>query len=294
MGPDMKKGSAPLNHELETLAERLRRLTVQVRGRHPGGGSGVIWRSTGTIITNAHVVRAPSATVTLVDGRVFEATVSARDPQCDLAALKLQASDLPAAAIGDSSAVHVGELVFAVGNPLGMVGALSIGIIHALSPADGAYGQGWIQADIHLAPGNSGGLLADAMGRIIGINSMVVRGLAFAVSSNAVERFLNDDGQRPMLGVTLRSVSMSNAGKRGLGLLVLGVAAGSTAEAAGIMIGDVLIGIGGQPFGSPQDLSRALRHVGTGGRLAIDLMRGGQRIISEVAVSASRSGTQAA
>jgi serine protease Do len=290
----MKKGSAPLNHELETLAERLRRLTVQVRGRHPGGGSGVIWRSTGTIITNAHVVRAPSATVTLVDGRVFEATVSARDPQRDLAALKLQASDLPAAAIGDSSAVHVGELVFAVGNPLGMVGALSIGIIHALSPADGAYGQGWIQADIHLAPGNSGGLLADAQGRIIGINSMVVRGLAFAVSSNAVERFLNDDGQRPMLGVTLRSVSMSNAGKRGLGLLVLGVAAGSTAEAAGIMIGDVLIGIGGQPFGSPQDLSRALRHVGTGGRLAIDLMRGGQRIISEVAVSASRSGTQAA
>jgi serine protease Do len=294
MGPDVKSGSAPLNRELEALAERLRRLTVQVRGLHPGGGSGVIWRSTGTIMTNAHVVRAPSATVTLVDGRVFEATVSARDPQRDLAALKLQASDLPAAAIGDSSAVHVGELVFAVGNPLGIVGALSIGIIHALSPADGAYGQGWIQADIRLAPGNSGGLLADAMGRIIGINSMVVRGLAFAVSSNAVERFLNDDGQRPMLGVTLRSVSMSNAGKRVLGLLVLGVAAGSTAEAAGIMIGDVLIGIGGQPFGSPQDLSRALRHVGTGGRLAIDLMRGGQRIISEVAVSASRSGTQAA
>jgi serine protease Do len=118
--------------------------------------------------------------------------------------------------------------------------------------------------------------------------------LAFAVSSNAVERFLNDDGQSPMLGVTLRSVSMSNACKRVLGLLVLGVAAGSTAEAAGIIIGDVLIGIGGQPFGSPQDLSRALRQVGTGGRLAIDLLRGGQRIISEVAVSASRSGIQAA
>jgi serine protease Do len=294
MEPDMKRGSPSLNHELETLAERLRRLTVQVRGRHPGGGSGVIWRSTGTIITNAHVVRAPSATVTLLDGRAFEATVSARDPQRDLAVLELQASDLPAAAIGDSSAVHVGELVFAVGNPLGIVGALSIGIIHALSPADGADGQEWIQADIHLAPGNSGGLLADAMGRIVGINSMVVRGLAFAVSSNAVERFLNDDGQRPMLGMTLHSVSMPKAGKRGLGLLVLAVGAGGAAEAAGIMVGDVLIGIGGQAFGSPHDLSRALRHAGAGGRLAIDLIRGGQHIICEVAVSASRSGTQAA
>jgi serine protease Do len=294
MEPDMKRGYPSLNHELETLAEHLRQLTVQVQARQRGGGSGIIWRATGTIITNAHVARAPSATVILADGRAFEASVSARDPQRDLAVLKLQAGDFPTAAIGDSGAVRVGELVFAVGNPLGIVGALSIGIIHALSPADGAYGRGWLQADIHLAPGNSGGLLADAQGRIIGINSMVVRGLAFAVPSNAVEGFLDEDGNHPVLGVTLRSVSMPNAGKRGLGLLVLGVAAGGAAEAAGIMLGDVLVGIGGQPFGPPHDLSRALRRAGAGGRLAIDLMRGGQHIICEVAVSAGRSGTQAA
>ena len=109
--------------------------------------------------------------------------------------------------------MRVGELAFAVGNPLGIVGALTAGIIHALVPADGAYGQGWIQADIHLAPGNSGGPLADAQGRIIGINSMVAGGLAFAVPSNVVERFLNGDSKHPMLGVTLRSVSMPYDGQ---------------------------------------------------------------------------------
>src|SRR5262245_49570414 len=125
MGPDMKTGYTPLERALEMIAEHLRHLTVQVLGRRSGGGSGVIWRSTGTIITNAHVVRAPSATVTLWDGRTFEATVTGRDPQRDLAVLALQASDLPSAPIGDSSALRVGELVFAVGNPFGIAGALT-------------------------------------------------------------------------------------------------------------------------------------------------------------------------
>ena len=294
MGPDLTREFSPLECKLAMIAEHLRQLTVQVHGRRAGGGSGVIWRSTGLIITNAHVVRAPSAAVTLADGRAFEATVTARDLQRDLAILRLQASELPVALIGDSSAVRVGELAFAVGNPLGIVGALTAGIIHALGPPDGAHGQGWIQADIHLAPGNSGGPLADAQGRIIGINSMVAGGLAFAIPSNAVERFLNGDGKHPRLGVTLRSVSMPHEGKRVLGLLVLGVATRGAAEAARIMIGDVLIGVSGQLFGSPQDLSQALQHTGSGCRLAIDLIRGGQPIVCEVAVSASRSGTEAA
>jgi serine protease Do len=294
MGPDLKRGDSPLARELEIIAERLRHLTVRVQGRQPGGGSGVIWRSTGLIITNAHVVHAPSATVTLSDGRAFEASVTIRDPQRDLAALALQASNLPSAPIGDSSALHVGELVFAVGNPLGVVGALTAGIVHALSPDDRSDGQGWLQADIHLAPGNSGGPLADAQGRIIGINSMVVGGLAFAVPSNAVERFLIENGNRPLLGVTLRSVSMPLEGKRVLGLLVLEIAVGGPAEVAGISIGDVLIGINGQLLGSPQDLSRALRHAEVGGRLPIDLIRGGQRIVCEVAVNVSSAATEAA
>jgi serine protease Do len=294
MGPDVKMGYTALGREFAMIAERLRQFTVRVNGSRQGGGSGVIWRSTGTIITNAHVVRAPTATVVLQDGRAFEATVSARDPQCDLAMLTLPASDLPSAAIGDSSALRVGELVFAVGNPHGIVGALTVGIIHALSPADEAYGQGWIQADLHLAPGNSGGPLADAQGRIIGINTMVQGGLACAVSSKAVEGFLHTGGKRPRLGVTLQHVSMTLEGRRVLGLLVLAVVAGSAAEAAGILIGDVLIGIDGQLFGTPQDLRLMLRHAGAEDRLLIDLSRGGQRIVREVAVSASSSGTEAA
>jgi serine protease Do len=112
MGPDMQREYTSLECELEMIAERLRHLTVQVRGHQPGGGSGVIWRSAGVIVTNAHVAHAPSATVTLADGRAFEASVTVRDPQRDLAVLTLQASDLPSAPIGDSSTLHVGELVF--------------------------------------------------------------------------------------------------------------------------------------------------------------------------------------
>src|SRR5439155_21323335 len=103
--------------ELAAVAERLRHATVQVRGRGPGGGSGVIWRHDGLIITNAHVAHGPRATVELWDGRILEATVTARDPQRDLAALAVEAADLPAAAVADSGALRVGELVLAVGNP---------------------------------------------------------------------------------------------------------------------------------------------------------------------------------
>jgi serine protease Do len=294
MGPDPKTERASLTHELETMAERLRESTVQVHGRHSGGGSGVIWRSTGVIITNAHVTRGPSATVKLPDGRGFEAIVTARDLQRDLAVLTVEAGDLPCAPIRASGALRVGELVFALGNPLGAVGALTVGIIHASSPADGAYGRGWIQADISVARGNSGGPLADAQGRVIGINSMVAGGLTLAIPSYAVERFLDEGGKRPMLGVTLRSVSLPLQGARTFGLLVLGVAAGGAAEAAGISIGDVVIGVAGRPLGRPEDLTSAVRQARPGDRLAIELMRGGQRLACEVTVSPIGSGTEAA
>jgi serine protease Do len=294
MGPDTRREQTPLERELEVVAERLRRSTVRVYGRRRGGGAGVIWRSTGMIITNAHVVRGPSAAVKLSDGRPFEATVVARDPQRDLAVLLVEASDLSSAPIRESGDLRVGELVFAVGNPLGVVGALTAGIIHALSRDEGMDGEGWLRADIRLAPGNSGGPLADAQGRVIGINSMVAGGLAFAVPSDAVERFLKSGGQRPILGVTLRSVSISLQDKRILGLLVLGAVAGGAAEAAGILIGDVLIGVAGQLFGRPEDLGRALRQARAGDRIPIDLLRGGQRLVREATVSTSRSGVEAA
>jgi serine protease Do len=168
---------------LTEVAERLRRVTVRVRSRGSGEASGVIWARAGYIVTNAHVARR-HATVVLADGRAFEAPVVAWDPSRDLAALAVEDQGLPGADVRDSAGVRVGELVLGVGNPLGLRGAVSTGVIHA------AGGDRWIRADLRLAPGNSGGPLADAHGRVIGINAMVAGGLALAVPSNTVARFL--------------------------------------------------------------------------------------------------------
>src|SRR5690349_13010222 len=118
---------------LGEVAERLRRGTVQVRAgrRERGGGSGVVWDAGGLILTNAHVARAPELEVELWDGRVLRAKVTSKDPRRDLAALRVDASGLEAAALGDSDAVRTGELVIAVGNPLGFAGALSTGTVHS-------------------------------------------------------------------------------------------------------------------------------------------------------------------
>lgn len=271
------------------MAEQLRRSTVQVRGRGPGGGSGVIWRADGLIITNAHVARGPQAMVELMDGRTLAATVTARDERRDLAALQVDATDLPAALIGDSDALRVGALVLAVGNPLGLTGALTTGVVHAAASPDGPRQHGWVRADVRLAPGNSGGPLADAEGRVIGINSMIAGGLALAVPSNAVERFLRGAAARPALGVTMRPVRLPLDGTIALGLLIMDVAAGSPAETAGLLTGDVLIGTGGTRFVRPDSLMQALYDAAPGDTLRFDIVRGGRRIAIDARVGAAES-----
>lgn len=277
-----------LSQESAALAEHLRRSTVVVRGRGPGGGSGVIWRSNGLVVTNAHVARSPRLVVELNDGHVCDAVVEARDPERDLAAIIIEADGLTAARIGDSDALRVGELVLAVGNPLGLVGAVTTGIIHAVPPRDVLVRGAWLQADIRLAPGSSGGPLADARGRVIGINSMVAGGLALAVPSNAVWDFLSATRERPHLGVTLRPVFFPLRGKGHRGLLVLEVEAGSPAEKAGLSVGDVLIGVGGQLIDGPYDVARMLRHSARAGAstgLSLDFLRGGRLETREVFLS---------
>src|SRR5260370_5352788 len=173
------------------IAERLRRSTVEVRLRGANaGGSGIIASPDGDIVTNAHVARGADAWVRLWDGRELQASVLARDPRRDLATLKVGATGLPAAAFGDSSTLRVGELVMAVGHPMGFIGALTTGVVHALGAISGFGAQSWVLADVRLAPGNSGGPLADAYGRVIGINTMIVQGLGAAVPGNAVTTFL--------------------------------------------------------------------------------------------------------
>src|SRR5437899_5176637 len=281
-------GSLSLSDELAAVAARLRRSTVLVRGRGRGAGSGVIWPGRGLIVTNAHVAQGPRSSVGLSDGRSLEAVVTARDPYRDLAALAVDAQNLPAADVADSDRLRVGDLVLAVGNPLGMIGALATGIIHTTGAAgarNGPGGQHWIQADVRLAPGNSGGPLADARGRVIGINTMVAGGLALAVPSNAVTEFLSGAGEehgRPRLGVTIEPVLVPREHERLLGLLVLEVEPGSHAETAGIAAGDVLIGAGGRSFNGPYDLARALRNADPAGGVELDLIRGSRRVTREV------------
>jgi len=220
--------------EFGEIAERLRRSTVQVFAReHDGGGSGIIWSSGGRILTNAHVARSGSADIVLWDGRRLPARLVARDRRRDLAELKVEESGLPAATPGDSDALRPGELAIAIGSPLGFAGALSTGVIHSVGRIAGMGHERWIGASVRLAPGNSGGPLADARGRVIGINTAIVNGLGVAVPANSAVDFLRR-GARPSLGVTLQPVLH--------GMQIVSLDPDGAAAAASLREGDILVG----------------------------------------------------
>ena len=249
------------------IAEKLRRSTVLVLPGQRGNGSGVIWSADGVIVTNAHVAHASQMRVQLWDGREFDAALLSRDTRRDLAELRIKAADLHAVTAADSSQVRPGELAIAVGNPLGFVGALTTGVIHAVGPLARFSSQPWVQADVRLAPGNSGGPLADARGRIIGINTMVAGRLALAVPSNAVTDFLAADPIDAWLGVSVAPVRVPRPGSsaKAFGLVLLEVEPDSPAAMASLLPGDILLGTDEKSFSSLEDLSTALQ--GHGPRL---------------------------
>jgi len=174
--------------DIVDLAEELRRVTVEVTDAEDLLGSGILWPA-GCVVTNAHVVRRPEVTLRLSDGRCLRARVAARDSDADLALLTVPGTGVPAATLAEPDTVRVGSFVAAVGHPLGVRGALSTGIVCAIGPIDRG-GRHWIQADLHLAPGNSGGPLADAAGRVVGLNSRAAGPLALAVPMDQVMRFV--------------------------------------------------------------------------------------------------------
>ena len=172
---------------LAQIAERLRRVTVEVYGTS-GGGAGIVW-SPDLIVTNAHVARAPRVGVGLADDRHVEARLVTADRRADLALLRIARCGIAPAALADSDALRVGAVVVAFGHPLGLRRTLTAGVVHALPPALPG-GRRWIQADLRLAPGNSGGPLADTAGQVVGINTMIVGGLGLAIPINEVRRFV--------------------------------------------------------------------------------------------------------
>src|SRR6267143_1879973 len=242
---------------LGEIAEQLRRSTVLIHAGSRGSGSGVIWSADGAIVTNAHVARGSNTRVQLWDGREFDATVTARDPRRDLATLRIHANSLPAASPADSSQLRPGELAIAVGNPMGFVGALTTG--------------------------NSGGPLANASGRVIGINTMVAGRLALAIPSNTVRDFFAGGPGYAWLGVAVHPVRLPRLNGNTFGLVLLEVEPGGPAAQASLMAGDILLGTEEEPFRSIEDLARAID--GAGFRLLrLQFLRGSYSNMRRVTV----------
>ncbi|MFL5615470.1 MAG: S1C family serine protease [Gemmatimonadaceae bacterium] len=194
----MSFGLGSLSGELEALSTRLRRFTVRIstQGSRVGGvGAGIVWGTTAgaLVVTNAHVVPAQRSelVVQTSSGVEVKARVIARDRERDLAALMIvePPDEWPApATIGDARRLRVGEIVVALGHPLGVDGALSVGVVHAMPNGDDPL----VRADIRLAPGNSGGPLATLDGEVIGVNCMIVRGLGIAIPAGVAEAFVRE------------------------------------------------------------------------------------------------------
>lgn len=191
-----------LNAALAEVCDRVCASVVQVRDRSRGAGAGTIWHAEGLIVTNAHVVHQGPLKVALSDGRVLDARLLARDEQHDLAALAVEASDLPTIELGSARRMHPGQWVMALGHPWGVANAVTEGVLIGVGrqlPELPLASQDWVVADLHLRPGNSGGPLVDAHGRLIGVNTLMnSSGVGVAVSVEAVKEFL-----RRALGTTV-------------------------------------------------------------------------------------------
>jgi S1-C subfamily serine protease len=276
-----------LSAEVAELAARVRPAVVIIRSA--GQGAGVIWRPDGVVLTNNHVVARDRVEVVLADGRQLPGEVFRRSPERDLAAIKVPAGDLPSVSVGDSRSLRAGELVVAVGNPLGVPLAVSLGIVSGATRrvrlGGGQTGE-LIQADVDLYPGNSGGPLVNSRGQVVGLNSMVEGpGNALAVPSHVAQAFLADEAARPFrLGVTLQRIEVPPALARRLGLaegqgtMIRGISDGGPAERAGLLVGDLVLAIDGKPLGGPEEIAERVSSVGPGGTIRLIVHRGGQMV----------------
>lgn len=274
---------------LGEVVERLRRSTVRIGsgGRH--FGSGVVW-SDRRIVTNAHVLGSGDPRIEPWNGRRVAARVVKTDRRRDLAALQIDCDGVPAAAHGDSGNLRPGELLIAVGSPFGFSGAASTGVFHNTGALAGS-ARTWIVSDVRLAPGNSGGPLANARGEVVGINTMLAGRMALSIPAASVARFLESTGARqPGLGVVVRPME-PRLGQPGF--LVLEVLPQSAAERASLKPGDLLVGAAGNSFRSLDDFEDALE-TAREGRLQIEFRRGDPARIRRVVALLDRQSPRAA
>jgi len=259
-----------------------------------GAGSGVIIDPNGYILTNNHVVEgAQKITVSLSDGRTFTASDTRRDPNTDVAIIKVDATGLPTAKLGDSSKLRVGDWVVAVGNALALEGGPTVtaGIVSYLGRSimeeNNAVLYDLIQTDAAINPGNSGGPLLNMSGEVVGINTAIAgegQNIGFAISINSalpVLQSLITKGfiGRPFLGVTMDTVSRAAAQRMGLpvdgGVLIVSVSAGTPAERAGMKEGDVVVKFAGKNVTKVEEMRQAIFSQKVGDIVDIVLYRGG-------------------
>jgi serine protease Do len=301
--PVAAQGPGPGNAQDDPLQEFLRRFGPQGRGpgQGPQGepeiqrglGSGFIISSDGIILTNAHVVaEATEITVKLTDRREFDAKVLGVDKRTDIAVLKIDAKNLPSVKIGHASELKVGEWVAAIGSPFGFENTITSGIVSAKARAlpDENYVP-FIQTDVAVNPGNSGGPLFNMDGEVVGVNSQIFSrtggfmGLSFAIPIDVAMQVKDDLVQngkvtRGRIGVQIQDVNQALANSFGLpkpqGALISGVEPGSPAEKAGLKTGDVVLGVNGKEIGQLSELSGAIAATKPGNNARLQVWREGK------------------
>jgi serine protease Do len=266
-------------------------------GQRMAMGSGFIISADGYVLTNNHVVEgADNVTVRLSDRRELDAKVVGTDAQYDIALLKLNASDLPVVSVGDSKGVKAGQWVVAIGSPFGFDHSVTAGIVSAVGRNFGGIDQQYvpfIQTDVPINRGNSGGPLFDLQGRVVGINSQIFSntggfmGVSFAIpidiAMNAVDQ-IKTTGRvsRGMIGVQIQNVDRENAKALGLprigGALVNKVTPGSSADKAGVQVGDVILSFGGRDIATSADLPPLVGSTKPGAKADLVLYRDGKNM----------------
>ena len=265
-----------------------------------GSGSGIIYSKDGYIITNYHVIEdATSVMITLSDGTEYDARIIGSDSSSDLAVLKVEAEKLPAADFGDSSALQIGELVVAIGNPLGYENTVTDGIVSGLNRqlTDYIDSATLIQTNATINSGNSGGALVNSRGEVVGINSAKLvasnaEGMGFALSINEVKPIVEEiiskgHVSRPYLGVSINSQYQVDADTAAryeipMGIQIAEVAINGPADRAGLQAGDIIYKVNDTLIQSFDDLSEIIDDSKVGDKLRILAERNGQKIVADV------------
>ena len=289
----------PYSERVTAAFERVAPAVLHVRGR--GQGSGVIFTPDGYALTNSHVVAGTRRLrASLPDGRDFECSLVGDDPETDIALLRLAGSGLPHAELGRSGTLHVGELVLAIGNPLGFQCTLTAGIVSALGRSlrapSGRLIESVIQTDAPLNPGNSGGPLVSGAGRVVGINTATIlpaQGICFAIGIDTaldVAMRLMRDGRvrRARLGVATQTVMLPTWTRRTFDLplptaaMIAEVEVGGPAARAGLERGDRIVAFAGAPVGGVDDLHRLLTGERASQPTPVEVLRRVERIVLTV------------